>query len=106
ILRKQLGFNSTVFSDDLSMEGAAAVGDFTERAKLARQAGCDMILVCNNESAAEQVLEATPIEQNSIRDQRLLAMLGKNSFTQQDLKNSLKWKSISQQLTRLSETYA
>ncbi|TXK95641.1 beta-N-acetylhexosaminidase [Methylococcaceae bacterium HT1] len=106
ILRKQLGFNGTVFSDDLSMEGAAAVGDFTERAKLARQAGCDMILVCNNESAAEQVLEATPIEQNSIRDQRLLAMLGKNSFTQQDLKNSLKWKSISQQLTRLSETYA
>ena len=106
ILRKQLGFKGAVFSDDLSMEGAATVGDFPERAKLARQAGCDMILVCNNESAAEQVLESTPIEQNSIREQRLLAMPGKNNMTPQELKNSLKWQTVSQQLTKLSESYA
>ena len=106
ILRKQLGFDGAVFSDDLSMEGAATVGDFPERAKLARQAGCDMLLVCNNESAAEQVLESTPIEQNSIREQRLLAMLGKNNMTPQELKNSLKWQTASQQLAKLSESYA
>ena len=106
ILRKQLDFNGAVFSDDLSMEGAACVGDFNERAKLARQAGCDMILVCNNESAAEQVLESTPIEHSPVREQRLLAMLGKNSMTQQELKNSLKWQTVSQQLAKLSESYA
>ncbi|GFO71430.1 beta-N-acetylhexosaminidase [Bathymodiolus japonicus methanotrophic gill symbiont] len=106
ILRKQLSFNGAVFSDDLSMEGAACVGDFDERAKLARQAGCDMILVCNNESAAEQVLESTPIEHNAIRDQRLLAMLGKSSLTAQELKQSSRWKTASQQLTQLSSAYA
>ncbi|MCF7971414.1 MAG: beta-N-acetylhexosaminidase [Methylococcaceae bacterium] len=106
ILRKQLGFNGAVFSDDLSMEGAAAVGDFPERAKLARQAGCDMILVCNNPLAAEQVLDATPIEYIPLREQRLLAMLGKPSLAQQALKNSLKWQTISQQITKLAESYA
>lgn len=105
ILRKQLGFNGTVFSDDLSMEGAAIVGDFSERARLAQQAGCDMILVCNNETAAEQVLDATPIEKNQLREQRLLAMLGKSMLNIQQLKNSSKWQTISQQLSKLSESY-
>ena len=106
ILRKQLGFNGAVFSDDLSMEGAASVGDFSERAKLARQAGCDMLLVCNNESAAENVLDATPVENCTIREQRLLAMRGKACNIQQDLKKSLKWLTISQQIAELSESYA
>ena len=106
ILRTQLGFNGAVFSDDLSMEGAACVGDYNERARLARQAGCDMMLVCNNESAAEQVLEATPIEHSPLREQRLLAMLGTSKLTAQELKNSTRWQTVSQQLTNLSESYA
>ncbi|MCK5355991.1 MAG: beta-N-acetylhexosaminidase, partial [Methyloprofundus sp.] len=106
ILRKQLGFNGAVFSDDLSMEGAAVVGDFSDRAKLARQAGCDMILVCNNEAAAEQVLEATPVESNPLREQRLLAMLGKMDLSPEALKENLQWQTISQQLTELSKSYA
>lgn len=106
ILRQQLGFNGTVFSDDLSMQGAATVGDFAERAKLARVAGCDMLLVCNDETAAEEVLEVTPIEKNELREQRLLAMLGKNNISPAALKNNEKWQLISQQLTQLSESYA
>ena len=106
ILRKQLGFNGAVFSDDLSMEGAACVGDFTERARLARQAGCDMILVCNNETAAEQVLESTPIESSPIRQARLLAMLGRHSLTAQELKNSSRWQAVSKLLTKLSNCHA
>lgn len=106
ILRQQLGFNGAVFTDDLSMEGAACVGDFSERARLARHAGCDMALVCNNPTAAEQVLEATPIESNAIREQRLIAMLGKTDISQQALQNSLKWQTISQQIAELSDAYA
>ncbi|MCK9637316.1 MAG: beta-N-acetylhexosaminidase [Methylobacter tundripaludum] len=95
ILRKELNFNGTVFSDDLSMEGAASVGDFPERARLAQLAGCDMILVCNNPAAAEQVLDALPITRDPIREQRLRAMQGKPQMNREQLMQSEKWQRLS-----------
>lgn len=95
ILRKELNFNGTVFSDDLSMEGAASVGDFPERARLAQLAGCDMILVCNNPAAAEQVLDALPITHYPIREQRLRAMQGKPQMNREQLMQSEKWQRLS-----------
>jgi len=95
ILRRELGFDGTVFSDDLSMEGAASAGDFPERARLAQLAGCDMILVCNNPSAAEQVLDALPVTQDPVREQRLLNMQGKPSMNREQLMQSEKWQQFS-----------
>jgi beta-N-acetylhexosaminidase len=94
ILRAELNFNGTIFSDDLSMEGAASVGDFPQRARLAQQAGCDMILVCNNPSAAEQVLESLPVTQNPLREQRLQAMRGKPQLNREQLLNNAQWQQI------------
>ena len=51
ILRGQLGFNGAIFSDDLSMAGARLIDDqevsYTEAAMAALNAGCDMVLLCN-----------------------------------------------------------
>jgi beta-N-acetylhexosaminidase len=91
ILRGELNFNGTIFSDDLSMEGAASVGDFPERARQAQLAGCDMILVCNNPTAAEQVLNALPITQEPLREQRLQAMQGKFQLNREQLMQSSQW---------------
>lgn len=102
ILRKELNFNGTVFSDDLSMEGAASVGDFPERACLAQLAGCDMILVCNNPAAAEQVLEALPVSQDLAREQRLNRMQGKPQMNREQLMHSEKWQHLS---TLINHTY-
>ena len=56
ILRGQLRFNGAVFSDDLSMAGARVLDGQpvspTEAAVVALNAGCDMVLLCN-QSAGE-----------------------------------------------------
>jgi beta-N-acetylhexosaminidase len=51
ILRGQCGFTGAIFSDDLSMEAARLIDDkrvsYTEAAVTALNAGCDMVLLCN-----------------------------------------------------------
>jgi beta-N-acetylhexosaminidase len=71
ILRGQLGFTGAVFSDDLSMEGARHVAgrstlSYAEAAALALDAGCDLVLLCNQSvdggAAVDALLEGLMAE--------------------------------------------
>jgi len=56
ILRERLQFDGLVFSDDLGMAGAFTAGDIVARAEAAIDAGCDMVLTCNEFDAADELL--------------------------------------------------
>ena len=71
ILRGKLGFDGAIFSDDLSMEGARRIDgqlvSYTDAAVVALQAGCDMVLLCNQSlgegTAVDELLDGLAAEQ-------------------------------------------
>jgi len=61
ILRLQLGFNGAIFSDDLSMVGARRINGadvtYTEAAAVALNAGCDLVLLCNQSKNGARTID-------------------------------------------------
>lgn len=79
VLRKRLAFDGAIFSDDLSMAGAAVLGGVPERAEAALAVGCDLILICNDSRGVEKVLDQVRVRRSSDRQRRIAAMRGKGA---------------------------
>ena len=56
-LRDKLGYHGVVVSDDLSMVGAHVAGTMPERAYAALNAGCDLLLLCNDRAGTIATLD-------------------------------------------------
>lgn len=74
VLRGQLQFHGCIFSDDLAMAGAHVVGDYHARARAALDAGCDMVLVCNDREGAIETLECLPQKIASEQSARIASL--------------------------------
>ena len=85
VLRGELGFAGAVLSDDLGMAGASVDGGAPAQVALALKAGCDMVLLCNDRSAVESVVEDNPEGGSALRSARLAPMHGRARTSWQDL---------------------
>ncbi|MGE0099829.1 MAG: beta-N-acetylhexosaminidase [Hydrogenophaga sp.] len=91
VLRRQLGFTGAIFSDDLSMAAARQIDgqavNFTTATLAALQAGCDLVLLCNQsvvdggapideaiDSLARAVVEGR-WQPDAVSEERRLALL-------------------------------
>lgn len=91
VLRERLGFQGVIFSDDLNMAAAAAGGGYAERAKAAIDAGCDLLLVCNNRPAALEVIESVRDHDDPTEHLRCLRMHGRGGFERERLHLDPRW---------------
>lgn len=81
VLRTRLEFQGVIFSDDLSMGGAKIAGGMLERAETALDAGCDMILVCNDPKSVDSVLDGLKPAPNPVSRARLMRLHGRHTPT-------------------------
>lgn len=92
ILRDRLGFQGAVLSDDLSMEGAAVMGNSLARAEAALDAGCDMVLVCNKPESVIEVIDGLKVKDDALRHMRLVRLHGRHGMERDQLLASQEWK--------------
>jgi beta-N-acetylhexosaminidase len=101
VLRGDLRFQGVVFSDDLSMGGAAAAyGDIVTRARQALSAGCDMLPVCNNRAGVVTLLDRLNVEPEPTSRIRLVRMHGKDGVPRRELSSVPEWKRSRELLAR------
>ena len=101
VLRRDLGFNGVIFSDDLNMKGADVLGNYSERAVAAQKSGCDMVMLCNNREGAIQALDGLPQTQATI----LNTLLKKPTPEFNALMQTREWKQAQQSISHLVETW-
>ncbi len=101
ILRGQLRFTGVIFSDDISMAGAVVAGTPLQRTEAALNAGCDMVLVCNDPEAANTVLKGLQTFDQPMLQARLMRMHGRHDISLASLQASERWLQVSDQLRQL-----
>ncbi|MDX1519045.1 MAG: beta-N-acetylhexosaminidase, partial [Gammaproteobacteria bacterium] len=104
ILRQQLGFRGTIFSDDISMAGAEVAGNYLDRTRMALQAGCDMVLICNQPAEVKKVLGDLDHQVDPTSSARLIRMHGRGKTSMHELRASEDWQRVVEKITAMDMT--
>jgi beta-N-acetylhexosaminidase len=92
VLREELRFQGAVFADDLSMKGAAAaVGDVVERSRLALEAGCDVLPICNDRASVLEVLRRLEVPVDPAAAMRRARLRGRPLAGAAQLRQQARW---------------
>jgi beta-N-acetylhexosaminidase len=102
-LRSRLGFGGAVFCDDLSMKATDPYGSMRRKARLALDAGCDMVLVCNDRRRAEQAVQSLNEYSNPLSLVRLARLHGTGHVMRESLRASELWQQANSALARWNE---
>jgi beta-N-acetylhexosaminidase len=99
-LRSALNYDGAVLCDDLSMKATETMGSMPKRARLALQAGCDMVIVCNNRPAASATVAALRAYSDPLSLVRLARLHGTGKLVRESLLVSDEWQIAADSLQR------
>jgi beta-N-acetylhexosaminidase len=100
ILRNKIHFQGVIFSDDLTMKGADSAGSISKKIEQAFDAGCNVILICNDRSAAIEALHF--MEENTyVSSGNLNALKPTQSILWDDLEKDPRRDSVNNKLNNI-----
>lgn len=102
-LRSRLGFDGAVFCDDLSMKATRDFGAMAVRAQRALEAGCDMVLICNDRPAAQKAVVALRSYSNPLSLVRLARLHGTRRSMRETLLASEEWQQNSAEVSEWND---
>ncbi|MDH3001134.1 beta-N-acetylhexosaminidase [Chelonobacter oris] len=105
VLRRQLNFEGAIFSDDLGMKGAGVMGDFVERCQASLQAGCDLLLLCNERDGVIQVLDKLQHQATEQSQVRLTRLFKRKTLDWRALQATSRWLESNRTLDYLQQRW-
>jgi beta-N-acetylhexosaminidase len=100
ILRQELGYGGLIISDDLTMEGASIVAaTIPERTTASLEAGCDMVLICNNRQAVVDTIDAGRVEIPVEAQERIEGLRGTGEIQFDELHANTLWQRSNEIIT-------
>ena len=98
ILRQKLGYQGTIFSDDLGMFAAKVAGGLIDRVRDSLLAGCDAVLVCQPEDVRQ--LLANTHELFADADLALKRLRGRITATRDEIESVGEWRQWKKSMTQ------
>ncbi len=102
-LRSRLGFDGAIFCDDLSMKATTEYGSMVVRTRRALDAGCDMVLICNDRPAARKTVASLRDYSNPLSLVRLARLHGTGHVMRESLLASDEWQAATAALQHWTE---
>lgn len=102
ILRDSLGFTGVILSDDLNMQGANISTNYVDRVKVAKEAGCDFVLLCNNRKGVIEVLDDLPCDSYMISREKWKPLQADFSTVTNAYQDNARWKKTRDALNQLN----
>lgn len=107
ILRRRIGFQGAVFTDDLGMEAAAFAGDYRSRVQSALHAGCDAALLCQRRQAEQVLSGKLPVHPEARRSGlRLARLYGGPADDWESLKARRWWQEANHAMDSVAEVFS
>lgn len=103
VLRKQCHFEGAIISDDMSMKAATNYGSASDRVRAALDAGCDLVLVCNDPASADEVLKQVHWQSCTLSHARLIRLHAHGKFDYEKLRYEPLWQAAVKTIEKMNQ---